>query len=128
VKVLIDAHVFIWWVLDMPELSDRCRSVLGDGDNEILLSVASAYEIAYKAEHGRLTLPGAPSDYVRSRLAANAFGTLPIELEHVLRAAKLPPVHGDPYDRMLVAQAQLEGIPILTADRAVSRYDVETIW
>jgi PIN domain nuclease of toxin-antitoxin system len=102
--------------------------VLSDGDNEVLLSVASAYEIAYKAEHGRLTLPGTPADYVRSRIVANAFATIPIELEHVLRAAMLPPIHGDPFDRMLIAQAQLEGIPILTADRAVSRYDVETIW
>jgi PIN domain nuclease of toxin-antitoxin system len=128
VRVLLDAHVFIWWVLDMPKLSDPCRGILADGQNEVLLSVASSYEIAYKAGRGRLTLPDAPDIYIRSRLAANSFASLPVELSHALRAGTLPDIHRDPFDRMLVAQAQIEGLPILTADPAISRYDVETIW
>lgn len=127
-RALLDSHAFIWWVLDMPNLSDACRAILADGDNEVLVSVASSYEIAYKAAQGRLTLPEAPGDYVRSRLAANGFGSLPIELPHALRAASLPRIHGDPIDRILVAQAQLENLPLLTADPAIGRYDVETIW
>lgn len=127
-RVLIDAHVFIWWVLDRPNLSERCREIVGDVDNTILLSVASAYEIAYKAIQGRLTLPGPPDEYVRDRVLANGFDAMSIHLSHALRAATLPRIHGDPFDRMLVAQAQIEGLPILTADPAISRYDVETIW
>jgi PIN domain nuclease of toxin-antitoxin system len=128
VRALLDAHAFIWWVLDMPNLSDRCRGIVSDGENEIVLSAASSYEIAYKAEQGRLTLPETPEAYMRDRLAANGFVSMPIELGHALRAATLPKIHGDPFDRMLVAQAQLERLPILTADPAITRYDVETIW
>jgi PIN domain nuclease of toxin-antitoxin system len=128
VKALLDAHAFIWWVLDMPNLSESCREILADGDNDLLLSAASCYEIAYKAAQGRLTLPEAPEEYIRSRLVANGFGSLPIEVSHALRAATLPVIHRDPFDRMLIAQAQIEGLPILTADPAISRYDVETIW
>lgn len=127
-RVLLDAHVFIWWVLDMPNLSDASREILGDGGNEVLFSAASGYEIAFKADQGRLALPEPPSEYVRSRLAAYGFESLDVELSHALRAATLPRIHGDPFDRMLVAQAQIEGLPILTADPVIGRYDVETIW
>jgi PIN domain nuclease of toxin-antitoxin system len=127
-RALLDSHAFIWWVLDTPALSDRCREILSDGANEIALSVASLYEIAYKAEKGRLTLPESPAAYLRDRLVANDFGALPIEASHALLAAALPPIHRDPFDRIIVAQAQVEAIPILTADPAIGRYDVETIW
>ena len=127
-RALLDAHAFIWWVLDMPRLSRECRRILSDGDNEVVVSVACAYEIAFKTEQGRLTLPEAPADYVRSRVAANGFTTMAIGLDHAARAGSLPRIHGDPFDRILVAQAQIEGIPILTANPAIGRYDVETIW
>ena len=127
-RALIDAHVLIWWVLDLPRLSRECRRVLLDGENEIAVSVASAYEIVYKAEQGKLTLPEAPATYVQSRIAANGFTTMAIELAHAVRAGSLPRIHGDPFDRMLIAQAQIEGMPIVTADPAIGRYDVETIW
>lgn len=127
-RALLDAHAFIWWVLDTPELSDESRRILADGDNEIVVSVASSYEIVHKAQQGRLTLPDSPAEYVRSRITSNGFTTLAIELSHALRAGSLPRIHGDPFDRMLVAQAQVEGIPILTADPAIARYDVEVIW
>ena len=126
--MLLDSHAFIWWTLDAPSLSDRCREILADGQNEVALSVASLYEIAYKAAQGRLTLPESPDVYLRSRLAANDFDTIAIEAPHALRAATLPAIHRDPFDRIIVAQAQLHAIPILTADPAISRYDVETIW
>jgi len=112
----------------MPKLSAECRRVLSDGTNEIIVSVASSYEIVYKAGQGRLTLPESPETYVRSRMAANGFTSLPIELSHALRAGALPRIHGDPFDRILVAQAQVEGLPIVTADPVIARYDVETIW
>jgi PIN domain nuclease of toxin-antitoxin system len=127
-RALLDTHTFLWWVLDAPRLSIECRRILEDGANEILLSAVSGYELAYKANVGRLTLPDAPEAYVRDRLEANGFGALAIDLGHALRAAGLPVIHRDPFDRLLVAQAQLEGLPIITADPAIAQYDVEVIW
>jgi PIN domain nuclease of toxin-antitoxin system len=128
VRALLDADAFIWWIVDAPALSERCRSILTDTENDILFSVASSYEVAYKAEQGRLTLPEPSAIYLRDRLASNDFGSLPISLSHALRAATLPRIHGDPFDRILVAQAQIEAMPIITANPAIGRYDVETIW
>ena len=127
-RALLDTHVFLWWVLDMPRLSSAGRRILEDGANQLLFSAASAYELTIKARQGRLTLPEPPDSYVPSRLVANGFDALPIELPHALRAGSLPHIHRDPFDRMLIAQAQIEGIPIITADPAIGRYDVETIW
>ena len=127
-RAILDTHVFLWWVLDIPRLSADVRSMLEDGTNEFLLSAASAYELTIKTQSGRLTLPEPADSYVPSRLAANSFEPMPIELAHAVRAGMLPAIHHDPFDRMLVAQAQVEGLPILTADPAISRYDVETIW
>lgn len=126
-KVLIDTHVFLWWVLEAPQLTPAMREVIADGANEVLFSAASAYELAYKAGDGRLTLPDTPSAYVADRLSANGFDILPVDLDHALTAAALPRIHRDPFDRLLVAQAQREGIPILTVDPVIARYDVETI-
>lgn len=127
-RALLDTHTFLWWVLDVPRLSADARSILEDGANELLFSAASAYELTIKAETGRLTLPEPAASYIPSRLAANAFESLSVELPHAVRAGSLPSIHRDPFDRMLVAQGQVEGLPILTADPAISRYDVETIW
>ena len=127
-RAILDTHTFLWWVLDIPRLSADARSILEDGANELLFSAASAYELTIKAQTGRLTLPEPAHSYVPSRLVANAFKPLSIELTHALRAGSLPAIHRDPFDRVLIAQAQIEGLPILTADPAISRYDVETIW
>lgn len=127
-RALLDTHTFLWWVLDVPRLSDESRAILEDGDNDLVFSAASAYELAFKARSGRLTLPEPPETYVPDRLVSNGFTRLAIELAHALRAGSLPWIHRDPFDRMLVAQAQIEGLPILTADPAITRYDVETIW
>ncbi len=127
-RALLDTHAFLWWVLDDPKLSSECRRILGDGANDVFLSAVSGYELAYKASHGRLTLPEAPDGYVRSRLASNGLEALAIEMGHALRAASLPLIHRDPFDRLLIAQAQLEGLPIITADPAIAQYEVEVIW
>jgi PIN domain nuclease of toxin-antitoxin system len=90
--------------------------------------VASAWEVAIKTQLGRLELDSPPEQYVPDRVRRHGFGTLEIGLAHVLRAGSLPRHHGDPFDRMLVAQGQLEEIPIVTGDPLIHRYDVETIW
>ena len=92
------------------------------------LSIASVWEIAIKVGGGRLILPETVERYVPDRVRHHGFEMMAIELAHAFRAGALPRLHGDPFDRMLVAQAQVEGVPILTADPAISRYDVETIW
>jgi PIN domain nuclease of toxin-antitoxin system len=125
---LIDTHAFLWWLLDAERLSPESRRVLGDPANEFLLSAASAVELSIKVGQGRLSLPEPVESFVPSRPSSAGFQSLAIELGHALRVARLPPIHRDPFDRILVAQAQVESLPILTADPAIARYDVETIW
>ena len=128
-RILLDTHAFLWWASERgARLSDRGRDLLGDGTNEVALSLASVWEIAIKVGVGRMDLPDAVERYIPERLRHDGFELIPIKLRHAFRAGALPRIHGDPFDRMLVAQAQVEGIPILTADPAISRYDVETIW
>lgn len=128
-RVLLDTHAFLWWASERgARLSDRGRDLLSDGATEAALSMASAWEIAIKVGAGKMVLPGPVGAYLPSRLRHDGFDLLSIELLHVMRVGDLPRLHGDPFDRMLVAQAQVEGIPILTADPAIAQYDVETIW
>jgi PIN domain nuclease of toxin-antitoxin system len=127
--MLLDTHTFLWWVSERgARLSDRARDLLSDGANAASLSIASVWELAIKAGAARIDLPDVAERYVPDRMRHHGFELLPIELPHAFRAGALPRIHGDPFDRMLVAQAQIEGLPILTADPAIGRYDVETIW
>jgi PIN domain nuclease of toxin-antitoxin system len=98
--------------------------MLLDPDTTILLSVASSWEIAIKYALGKLPLPTPPAEYVPSRMERSGTSGLAIEHEHALRVAALPPHHRDPFDRMLVAQAQIESLPILTADAVFDAYEV----
>ena len=127
-KALLDTHTFLWWVSGGSEIPDRARAVIEDSDATILFSAASAWEIAIKAARGRLQLPQSPERFVPARVRRHRLTVLDVTLLHALRAGALPGIHADPFDRLLVAQAQLEGIPILTADPAIGRYEVETIW
>ena len=127
-RALLDTHAFLWWTTDDPQLSAVARAFIGDGQNEIFFSAASAWEIAIKFAKGRLELPETPDEYVARRLAQHRFQALPIQLSHALRVAALPEIHTDPFDRLLVAQSQLESLPLLTADAEIARYEVERIW
>jgi PIN domain nuclease of toxin-antitoxin system len=128
-RILLDTHAFLWWASEHgARLSERAREVLTDGATSVAFSMASVWEIAIKAGGGRMILPDAAERYVPDRIRHHGFELLAIELSHTFRAGALPIIHRDPFDRILIAQAQIEGIPILTADPAISRYDVETIW
>ena len=127
-KALLDTHTFLWWITDNPKLSPRVREIISDGRNELFLSAASGWEIAIKAKLGRIYIPGKPQSFISEQMVINAVQGLPIQMSHALQVYLLPPYHRDPFDRMLVAQAQLEGLPILTNDIQISRYSVETIW
>lgn len=125
---LLDTHGLIWSLTDVTRLSDRARTLLEDPTNRVLVSAVSAWEVAIKVAQGRLILPVPPTqllDVVTRQLRMEA---LPITFEHAVAAAALPRIHGDPFDRLLVAQARVLAIPIITADPAISRYEVETIW
>ncbi len=127
-KALLDTHTFLWWNLDDPQLSDTVREFISDGRNEIFLSAASAWEIAIKYGNGRLELPEPPQQYIAQRLTRHRFSSLPIQLSHAAQVYRLPDIHNDPFDRLLVIQSQLEGLPLLTADLQIARYDVNVIW
>lgn len=127
-RVLLDTHAFLWWITDDPRLSERARKIIGDGKNRLYLSAASGWEVAIKAALGRLKLPDAPERFIPEQLALNAIETLPVRMSHALHIYSLPRHHRDPFDRLLVAQAQLEKLPILTADTQIARYPVEVIW
>jgi PIN domain nuclease of toxin-antitoxin system len=127
-RALLDAHVFLWWNAGDERLSDRARRVIADPRNEIVISVAIAWEIAIKAARGRLELPEPADTYIPRRIGDDGFESLPILLRHALVAGSLPPHHADPFDRVLIAQAHVEGMPIITADDSISRYEVETLW
>jgi PIN domain nuclease of toxin-antitoxin system len=127
-RALLDTPTFLWWITDDPRLSPRVRKIMSDGGNELFLSAASGWEMAIKAKLGRLQLPGDLERFISEQLALNAIESLPVEMSHALHVYKLPDHHRDPFDRMLIAQAQLENLPILTADPQISRYPVEVIW
>jgi PIN domain nuclease of toxin-antitoxin system len=101
---------------------------VGDPKTEVLLSAASAWEIAIKYHLGRLPLPEAPTTYVPSRVAASGCTALGIDHAHVLRAGLLPDHHRDPFDRLLVAQAQILGVPLVSGDHALTAYDITVLW
>jgi PIN domain nuclease of toxin-antitoxin system len=127
-RLLLDTHVFLWWNEADPRLSRRVRQLLADPENSIYLSVASAWEMTLKVQSGKLGLPAAIAVYIPARLNHYRMEALPVTLEHVLAAGTLPAYHRDPFDRMLVAQGQVERLPIVTHDPQVRKYAVETIW
>ncbi|HEV3128342.1 MAG TPA: type II toxin-antitoxin system VapC family toxin [Solirubrobacteraceae bacterium] len=125
-KLLLDTHIFLWLQTDPERLGDQLR-VVEDDRTELLLSAVSSWEIAIKYGLGRLPLPEPPERYVPSRMRAIAAEALAVEHPHALAVATLPNLHRDPFDRLLIAQANLLGLTILTADRAVAQYPVPTM-
>ncbi|OBI18107.1 twitching motility protein PilT [Mycobacterium sp. E2327] len=126
-RYLIDTHVWLWLQSDPDRLRDETRAIVEEVRNTILLSAASAWEIAIKYRLGKLALPEAPASYVPDRMRRSGTFALPVDHAHVLRTAELPDHHRDPFDRVLVAQAQLLDLTIVTADAQLSAYDVAVI-
>jgi PIN domain nuclease of toxin-antitoxin system len=126
VKILLDTHVFLWLHTERKRLGEHL-ALVEDPHNERLLSAVSSWEIAIKHRLGRLPLPEPPQHYVPSRMRAIDAKALPIEHRHALAVAELEQLHKDPFDRLLVTQAQALDVTILTADPAIARYPVRTL-
>jgi PIN domain nuclease of toxin-antitoxin system len=122
-KILLDTHVLLWWLAGDTALPGNASDAIADSDSEVFVSAATAWEIAIKKAAGRLEAP----DDLLEALDANDFGTLPITTPHALAAGNLPAHHSDPFDRMLIAQAQLERLTLVSLDRRFSAYEVELL-
>jgi PIN domain nuclease of toxin-antitoxin system len=127
VRLLLDTHVWLWLQTSPERFGETTLALLADTGNELLLSAASCWEIAIKYSLGKLSLPAPPSEYVPSRMERSGTTALPVLAMHALRVADLPRHHRDPFDRLLVVQAQQERVPIVTSDDVFRRYDVELI-
>jgi len=127
-RALLDTHTFLWWNMDDPRLSEKASDFIADGSNEIFFSAASAWEIAIKAARGRLILPEPPQTYIAKRISLHHFSPLAVQVIHAVKVYELPEHHRDPFDRLLIAQCQLEGLPILTDDPNIARYPLTVIW
>lgn len=122
-RLLLDTHTLLWVLSDLPRLRESARELIADRQNDVFVSAASAWEIAIKSGTGALRAP----PELGAQLDAKAFSPLPITIVHGLHAGALPLHHRDPFDRMLVAQAQLEGLTIVTRDPNIPRYGVATL-
>ncbi len=126
--ILLDTHVWLWLNGAAERLSSEVLDLVSSPAANVYLSAASAWEIGIKVSTGKLTLPAAPTDYIPLRMADNGVKPLPIRHRHALQAAALPLFHKDPFDRLLIAQAQLEKLKLVTVDRRFADYDVEILW
>lgn len=123
-RLLLDTHAFVWAASQPGRLPEQLRRDLADSANEVLLSAASVWEIAIKRRLGKIVF----APVTERRLSTLRLGSLPIGLDHAEEAGELPDLHRDPFDRMLVAQARVEGLTIATRDPQVRAYDVQTRW
>ncbi len=127
-KVLVDTCTFLWMADDAPELSRQARTVVTDPDNEVYLSAASVWEIAIKHSLGKLPLPESPRQFVPSQRTLLALTALPIEEAAILTLDRLPALHRDPFDRLLVCQALAHGLVIVSPDPQIQQYPISTLW
>jgi PIN domain nuclease of toxin-antitoxin system len=119
-NLLLDTHILLWWLADAPELPKEASRLIQDTNNLVFISAATIWEIAIKRSLGKLEIPG---DYVQS-LVREGFRELPVTWEHARHSEELPTIHPDPFDRLLVSQAQTEDLILVTTDANIRKYDV----
>lgn len=127
-KLLLDTHAFLWAVWEPDRLGELAKAQFLDSENELLFSAASYWEICIKHTVGKLELAPCWEEMFDQEMAANGIQWLSIKKEHCQGALTLPQIHGDPFDRLLVAQAIAEGLTILTRDVNIAEYAVDTLW
>jgi len=128
VSVLLDSHTLLWWLDDDKRLSRRARTTIAAHRTTVFVSAASVWEIAIKVELGKLRDPTDAVRHFPMLLAERGLTDLHITAAHAVAAAALPRIHRDPFDRMLVAQAIVEGVPIVTDNPLLPKYGIEVIW
>ena len=124
-KLLLDSHSLLWWLLDDPRLSQIARTAIADEQNQALASVVSFYELRFKAGRGRLPIN---SESLDAALHASGFEVLPVTLRHAVRAGQLDWDHGDPWDRLLAAQAQWEQAAFVSVDKVFDEIEINRMW
>ncbi|MDM8515916.1 type II toxin-antitoxin system VapC family toxin [Desulfobacterales bacterium HSG16] len=127
-NVLLDTHAFLWWITDDSQLSVTARNIIKNNRNILYWSAASSWEVAIKYALGRLPLPEEPETFLMKELEGNMINSLPIADKDAFHAGQLPRHHNDPFDRMLIAQAQTESLVLLSCDSLFNLYDVDVIW
>ena len=127
-KLLLDTHAFLWWITDDPQLSTKARELISDSHNTMYWSAASSWEVSIKYALGRLPLPETPEQFLPVELGNNRIESLSVIDAHAFQAGRLPRHHGDPFDRMLVCQALIHGLVLLTPDEMIRQYPIRTIW
>lgn len=127
-KLLLDTCTFLWLILDAAELSEPAKAAFKDKGAEVYLSAASCWEISIKYQIKRLALPSIPDTFVPLYRNKLKIESLPIEERDALYVHRLPPIHQDPFDRMLISQASLRAMVVLTPDPQISQYGVQTLW
>jgi PIN domain nuclease of toxin-antitoxin system len=128
VTYLLDTGVWLWTVGEPTRISSQARDVIGDVKQDVFLSAVTSWEVAIKAASGKLHLPEPPDLYVPRRMASQGFRPLGVSHQHALAVFALPSHHRDPFDRLLIAQAQVEEMTLITADRMFNRYPVQVLW
>jgi PIN domain nuclease of toxin-antitoxin system len=128
VTYLLDTGVWLWSVGDPSRISRKARDVMADVSHEVFLSAVTSWEVAIKAASGKLHLPEPPDLYVPRRMASQGLRPLAVSHEHALTVFALPAYHRDPFDRLLIAQAKVEGMTLISADKIFDRYPVQLLW
>lgn len=126
-RVLLDTHVLLWWLHDATRLRPATRALFAEPANELLWSAASTWELAIKVQLGKLRLDQPVHTFVMGVMATQSLTALPVHHAHAARIAELPALHHDPFDRVLVAQAAVEGVPFVTADAQLAAYGIECL-
>lgn len=127
-NILLDTHVFLWFVDDNPRLSETARTLIEADDSQPFLSIASLWEMAIKISLRKLELEQPFESFIPHQLARNGIGILNLSLEHTAAISTLPFHHRDPFDRLIVVQAKLEGMPLVSADPAFDAYEIQRVW
>jgi PIN domain nuclease of toxin-antitoxin system len=127
-KLLMDSHTFLWFYGERHKLSSRALKELLDISNQAFLSLASVWELQIKMQKGKLIFNDSLAEVIEQQQARNGIRILPIHLSHILELENIPPHHKDPFDRLLISQAIVEGMTLVSADEECRRYNVEILW
>ena len=126
-KILLDTHIWLWSILSPEKLGVEGCAMIEETENDVFLSAANSWEISIKYRLGKLPLPEPPETFILQRLTRDDIKSLNVEHHHACRVSNLPAIHRDPFDRLLIAQAQAEKMLLITADQQLKAYDVDTM-